>query len=433
MSHSQRPNRVGIVSLSIAAGGFVALEAAYHWHLAEGTGWSVVRAGFEAAVIGGVADWFAVSALFRPVPSGRLALPHTDIIVRNRKKLTDGVVDLVENQLLSPSSVWEKLRGFSVSQMLFEQLDSRDGRQLAASTLSVLAGHAAAELEDAKLRSFLTELLREQIRTAKIAPLFASWLEARVTAGDTKVLWQSVAATLADQAERGDFDELLRDLVQTAVDAYKEEQTGFVGWMKSKAVSLAVDADDDSRKLRDALTKVLRAVNADASHPLTRRLDEAVSSYAASLHDGDAEATKRVRDFQDRLATHPDFEDVVGRMLADLRRLAEAKLRDSRGEFEEALADLIERGLAKLRGDEEAKARLDTWARESLESIVTRHHGVIGATARESLNRLEDRELVAQLETKVGRDLQYIRLNGAVIGGLVGMVLIAAKLLLAAN
>lgn len=406
------------------------MEAAHHWGMFGGTGWTVVRAGFEAAVVGGIADWFAVSALFRPVPRGRLALPHTDIIVRNREKLTDGVVDLVENQLLSPASVREKLRDFSLSRVLFDQLDAPDGRHLAASTLTVLASHAAAELEDAKLRGFLTELLREQIRTAKLAPLFASWLEARVAAGDTKVLWQTVAATLADHAERGDFDELLRDLVQTAVDAYKEEQTGLGGWIKSKAVSWAMDPDSDYRKLRDGLTKVLRAVNADAAHPLARRLDEAVSSYAGSLHAGDLEATKRVRDFQDRLATHPDLEDVVGHMLTDLRRLAETKLRDSRQEFETALADLIERGLTKLRADEEAKSRLDHWARESLGSIVTRHHGVIGATARESLNRLDDRDLVAQLETKVGRDLQYIRLNGAVIGGLVGVVLMTAKLLI---
>ncbi|MCX6936458.1 MAG: DUF445 domain-containing protein [Verrucomicrobia bacterium] len=429
MSPTPRPNRVGIVSLSIAAGGFIALEVANHWHLIEGTSWSVVRAGFEAAVVGGVADWFAVSALFKPVPGGRLALPHTDIIVRNRHKLTDGVVDLVENQLLSPSSVREKLRGFSLSKVLFEQFDSRDGRQLAASTLSVLAGHAAAELEDAKLRGFLTQLLREQIRTAKLAPLFASWIEARVAAGDTRVLWQTVAATLADQAERGDFDELLREIVQSGLDAYKGELSGLAkvkGWI----ASAAFDAETDGRRLRVGLSKTLRDMAIDASHPFAARLDKAVLAYAANLHVGDNEAAERVRDFQERLATHPDLEDVVGHMLTDLRRLAETKLRDSRGEFETALADLIERGLTKLRGDEEAKARLDHWARESLGSIVTRHHGVIGTTARESLNRLDDRDLVAQLEMKVGSDLQYIRLNGAVIGGLVGVVLMATKLLL---
>lgn len=424
------PNRIGAISLSIAAGGFFAMEALHHWQLVEGAGWRVARAGFEAAVIGGIADWFAVSALFKPVPRGRLALPHTDIIVRNRQKLTDGVVDLVENQLLSPSSVREKLLNFSLSRVLFEQLDAPAGRQLAATTLGILAGHAAAELDDEKLRGFLTELLREQIRTVKLAPLLASWLEARVAAGDTKVLWQTIATTLVEQAERGDFDELLRDLVQTAVDAYKEEQTGLGGWIKSKAVSWATDAGSDSRKLRDGLAKVLRAVNADASHPLARRLDDAVSCYVARLRAGDGEAAERVLEFQHRLAIHPDLEDVVGHMLTDLRRLAETRLRDTRPEFEAALAELIERGLTKLRADNDVKSRLDNWARESLGGIVTRHHGVIGATARESLNRLDDRDLVAQLESKVGRDLQYIRLNGAVIGGLVGVVLMGAKLLL---
>jgi uncharacterized membrane-anchored protein YjiN (DUF445 family) len=430
MSTVPTRNRVGPLSLSIAASGFVAFEAANHWGLASGAGWLVVRAGFEAAVIGGIADWFAVSALFRPVPRGRLALPHTDIIVRNRHKLTDGVVDLVENQLLSPSSVREKLRDFSLSQVLFEQLETRDGRQLAASTLTTLAGHAAGELEDGKLRGFLTELLREQIKVVKLAPLFASWLEARIEAGDTRVLWQTVAATVAEQAERGDFDDLLRDLVQAGLDAYKSELSGSIDWIRGKAATSLFKAEAEFPKLRAGLIKTLREIAAADTHPLARRLDETVAGYAANLRSGEGDADRRLRDFQERLSAHPDLEDVVGHMLADLRRLAETKLRNSPEDFEAALADLMERGLDKLRADEEAKSRLDRWARESLGSIVTRHHGVIGATARESLNRLGDRDLVAQLETRVGKDLQYIRLNGAVIGGLVGVVITTAKLLL---
>jgi uncharacterized membrane-anchored protein YjiN (DUF445 family) len=425
-----RHNPVGTLSLSIAALGFGAIEAA-HWAWGgEGILWSLGRAGFEAALIGGVADWFAVTALFHPVPNRRFSLPHTDIIVRNRKKLTDGVVDLVENQLLSPSSVREKLQGFSLSSVLFEQLDSPDGRKLAASTLSILAGHAAAELEDAKLRGFLTELLREVIRTVKLAPLFASWLQARVAAGDTKVLWQTVAATLADQAQRGDFDDLLRDMIQSGLDAYKGEQSGLVGWIKSSAASMAIKADSDAITLRDGLIKTLHSVATSETHPLAQRLDSALSSYAASLRAGEGDALKRVREFQDRLAAHPDLEGVVGHMLTNLRQLAETKLRESPADFEKALANLLERGMAKLRADKEAKSRLDHWARESLESIVTRHHGVIGATARESLNRLDDRDLVAQLETKVGHDLQYIRLNGAMVGALVGIAIAGGRWLL---
>ncbi len=430
MKNSPRAsNRIGTVSLAIAASGFLVGETAHYFHLIQGPTWAVVRAGFEAALIGGIADWFAVTALFRPVPRGRWALPHTDIIVNNRQKLTDGVVDLVENQLLSPASVREKLQAFSMSRVLLEQFETQAGRDIAAATLSALAGHATAGLEDEKLRSFLTDLLREQIKTARLAPIFATWLEARLAAGDTRVLWQSIAATLADQAERGEFDTLFRDLIQTGLDAYKEELRGpgkFKGWF----ASAVIDAEKDGRRLRDGLTKSLREMAAADSHPMAARLDEAITNYAASLRSGVGAAAERMADFQERLATHPDLESVVGNMLGDLRRLTEVKLRNSRTEFEAALAGAIKRGISKLRADEAAQGRLDCWAREALGSVVTRHHGVIGATARESLNRLDDRELVAQLETKVGRDLQYIRLNGAVIGGLVGVCLMIGKLML---
>ena len=431
MSHPSIQNRVGAISLSIAAGGFLTLEAAHHSGLVDSTSWTLLRAGFEAAVVGGIADWFAVTALFRPVPQGPLALPHTDIIVKNRKKLTDGVVDLVENQLLSPSSVREKLQAFSMSRVLLEQLESAAGRELAASTLTILASHATAELEDEKLRGFLTDLLREQIKTVRLAPLFGTWLEARLEAGDTRVLWQSLAETLADQAERGEFDELLRDLIQTGLDAYKDKlswHNAWKGWVAS-----GIDPANDGHLLRKGLTEKLREISSTDSHPLAIRLDQALSTYAGNLRSGTGDATKRVTEFQQRLSDHPDLESIVGHMLHDLRRLAEAKLRDSRAEVEAALAGAIERGIAKLRADAEAQSRLDRWAREALGDVVKRYHGVIGATARESLERLDDLSLVAQLETRVGSDLQYIRLNGAIIGGLVGVCLSAVKLIMGSS
>ncbi len=422
-------NRIGTISLAIAFGGFLVCEAAHHFQLVAGPWWLVVRSGFEAALIGGIADWFAVTALFRRVPNGKFALPHTDIIVRNRAKLTDGVVDLVENQLLSPASVREKLQDFSISQVLFEQLEDQTGREMTAATLRLLASHVSSELEDHKLREFLTALLREQIKTANLAPLWGRWLQARVQAGDTIILWQTLAASLAEQAERGDLDELIRDLLQLSLQAYKNELRG-IATLKGWIASIAIDSNTDTRRLRDGLVRTLRSISHKETHPLSAHLDAAVRNYAADLQANQPEATARVFEFQQRLAENPDLDGVVGHMLSDLRKLAEAKLSGPNAEFDAAITDLIERGLTRLKADQPTRTGLDRWAREALENIVTRHHGIIGSTARHSLNRLDDRELVSQMEAKVGNDLQYIRLNGAMIGGLVGVILMTTKLLL---
>ncbi len=394
-----------------------------------GVGWTLLRAGFEAALIGGVADWFAVTALFHPVPGRRWglpSLPHTNLVVKNRPKLTDGLVDMVENHLLSPASLQTQLGGFSASRLLLSQLDSAAGRALALDGLRSLMGRVAGELDAAKPREFLTALLREQIRSANLSVIAGRWLTARLAAGDTRVVWASLAETLADQADAGAFDGFIEEAVRSALANYRAEAP----LLKGLASHFLVNPETDSARVRRALSQVMRDHAAQPDHPLNRRLDEAVGAYAERLLAGDAAAVRPLQALQNRLADHPDLEEVVGHLLADLRGLLETRLDGRPDDIAALLGDVTARGLSRLEADAEAQAKLDTWARSALQAIVTRYHSVIGATARTSLDRLADDELVAELDQKVGSDLQYIRLNGAIVGALVGVTIAALRWLL---
>ena len=424
-SPSSRRNHIGTVSLSIAAVGFCSLEVAHHLWQLSGVGWILIRAGFEAAVIGGIADWFAVTALFHPVPSGKLALPHTDLVVKNRAKLTDGLVDMVENHLLSPSSVRERLRDFSASRLILEQLESPSGRTLAVNTLCSLARRFSGELEDSKLREFVTELLREQIRRAKLASLLGNWLEARIASGDTRVLWSSLVESLADQADAGELDGVFQEMIQAALVAYQAE----ANWFKGKLASVFVNPESDAASLRSATSRVLRELAGRTNHPLCRKLDEVVLGFACKLSAGDAQAVAHIQAVQTRLADHANFELVVGHLLSDLRQLIQSRLDNTPEELNEALDGVIERSIIKLKEDAEAQDKVDAWARSALEELVTRYHTVIGDTARKSIERLDSKELVEQLEGKIGQDLQYIRLNGAIVGALAGVIIAGMRLL----
>lgn len=111
---------MGALSLLTASTGFAVLETLRHFGLAATPGWSVLQAGFEAGMVGGCADWFAVSALFRPIPCRRFGLPHTNIIVTNRAKLSSGIVDMVQNRWLSPATLAGHLGQLSASGLLLE-------------------------------------------------------------------------------------------------------------------------------------------------------------------------------------------------------------------------------------------------------------------------------------------------------------------------
>lgn len=423
---SVRHNPVGTLSLAITAIGFGVIEAT-HWAWGgDGIFWTLGRAGFEAALIGGVADWFAVTALFHPVPNRRFAVPHTDLIMRNRGRLTDGLVDMVENHLLSPASLQERLNEFSASELILSQLDAHSGRALAVDALRSLAGRFSGELEDEKLRQFLTDLLREQIRKADLATLLGRWLEARIEAGDTRLVWTSLAETLADQADAAGFDEFIGEALSVALENYKAEAS----WLKRAAIGFLVNPGAEVVSVRNALSKLLREQARLKNHPLNLKLDAAVREYAQRLTGKDEAALHSLQAMQARLADHADLEQVVGHMLTDLRKLVQSRLALKPEELATLLENVIERGVSKLKADAEAQQKLDTWARAALQDLVTRYHSVIGATARASIDCLKNEELVAQLEGKVGYDLQYIRLNGAIVGALVGIAIASGRWLL---
>lgn len=419
-----RRNPVGTISLSVVALGFTAVEAAHYTWGGESMLWSLVRAGLEAAVIGGVADWFAVTALFYPIPNSRFPLPATDLVIQNRDKLTDGLVDMVENHLLSPASVKERLNEFSLSQLVISQLDTPSGRAIAADALRSLAGRFSAELEDVKLQEFITDLLREQIRRAELGTLLGQWLEARIVAGDTNLFWNSLAETLADQVEAGAFDEFIEEALSVALKNYKAE----ANWIKRTAVSWVVNPGKETIAVRAALSRLLHEQAHLKDHPLNQKLDNVVREYAHRLIAKDDVARHPLRALQERLADHADLEHVVGHMMSDLRCLVQSRISDSPKEVNKMLEESIMRGVVKLKSDNEARQKLDDWARTALQDLVARYHSVIGATARDSVNRLKNEELVAQLESKVGHDLQYIRLNGAIVGSLVGVAIAGFRL-----
>ena len=424
VSADVRPNPIGTISLAIAALGFAAIEWA-HWAWGgDGLLWSLSRAAFEAALIGGVADWFAVTALFRPVPNSRFALPHTDLIIQNRDELTAGMVGMV-NHMLSPASVKEGLNKFSVSDLLISQLDSPTGRAHAVEALRSLASRFSGELEDEKLRQFLTDLLREQIRNADLASLLGRWLKARVAAGDMRVIWTSLAGTLADKADAGEFDEFISEALSASFENYKAENcvTGFF-------VGFVFKPNEATISVRSALTSQLREQARLKNHPFNRKLDAVVRDYAQQLMDKDAAALRSLHKLQARLADHADLEQVVGHLLGDLRRLMEYRLKSEPEEVGRMLENVIERSVSKLKADTDAQQKLDAWARSALQDLVERYHSVIGDTARDAIDRLKPDELVQLLESRVGHDLQYIRLNGAVVGALVGIAIASGRWLL---
>ena len=417
-------NRVGTLSLVIAAAGFVVLEAGYVLAGFEGSVWTFARGGFEASVIGGLADWFAVRALFRALPPQPFpALPHTNLVVRNRQKLTDGLVDLVEHQLLGPTTLQERLGRFSASRWIIAKLESESGQSAAIDSLLAVAERLAGDLEDdEKTRAFIADAIRDRIRDADLAVDVGAWLMRRVQAGNTKTVWMRVADAVAGDAEAGAFDSVLTDVLTGVIASVRGENT----W-RGMAFGWFVSPQRDIRHLRAALAEILRDQAKEANHAWNRHLDDIVTKLADRLVARDPEAVGQLKKLQEHLAATLDVDSLVTDFAAELRLALQNRMEASPAESRQMLSGFVTRTVARLKADAAAQEKIDAWVRGVLQDLASRYHGVIGATARQSIDSLSDETLVAELESKVGQDLQFIRLNGAVIGGGVGVAIAVVR------
>jgi uncharacterized membrane-anchored protein YjiN (DUF445 family) len=413
-----RRNHVGTVSLLVALGGAAASRVGLVTGPFVGATWlRVVAAGFEAAVVGALADWFAVTALFRH-PLG-LPIPHTNILQRRRVELIEGIVRIVEEDWLSPDVIAARLARLAPSDLVTDWLrDPHHVERLAAPLRDLLRGLARTLGED-EVAQFIDRALQRQLRDLPVDAATGRWLARAVTAESTSVAFGTVAASLANLAERPRTADQLYWWLDRSARALREGGRRFVPFVLRRRIvqEKIVEAACDYAGAE------LRSAAADASHPLRRVVLDGFRRFADRLADGDpaalAQAERLRTALLESLEAGPIVRDVLGRLRAQL----EQDLDDPDG----ALAELVHRkvrdGILERLDDPERRARFDDWVRRTADDLLRRYHHKIGETVRENLESLDPGVFVAQIEDRVSADLQFIRLNGAVVGGLVGVAI----------
>jgi uncharacterized membrane-anchored protein YjiN (DUF445 family) len=233
---------------------------------------------------------------------------------------------------------------------------------------------------------------------------------------------------LANSVEQGDFKAPIREMLKKAMGSFKDQ--GFWERLKGSAGELFFDYEDVAESLAGACARSLRAIQADPAHPLRVKLDEQLAGFARKLAQGDPEACAALDHFQRRMVEQAELGPFLARILSRLQETLRAELGDPAGPLAEFLDRTLATLLEELRKEPGTQALLDGWVRRSILELAGRNHGLIGEMVAESLAKLTDDALVAQIEGKVGGDLQFIRLNGAVVGSVVGMLLTLVKLAL---
>ena len=365
--------------------------------------WRFLRAFAEAAMVGGLADWFAVTAIFRH-PLG-IPIPHTAVIPKNQDRIADAVGRFIADNFLKPELVAERVKDKDLSEALGKWLaEPAQSTALAGGLVSAVPALLDA-LDDETVAAFLREQAAEAAEGASVAPAFGSVLEALAEQGRH----QAILDALLKQGYR---------LLESNQELIRDRIRGRSGWFM-RFVSADKKVADT---VIDAVNDLLYEVASDSAHPVREQLNQMVAEFADDLRR-DPELQARVGTWLQDAAKHPSVAGAVEAgwvaFKAALRRDCASPDGRLRAWMQNALTNL---GAGLLR-EPQVREALNARLRSLLVQLAERHGEDVARLVSETIRRWDSQTIVDKLETNVGRDLQFIRLNGTIIGGLVGLVL----------
>ncbi len=420
-------NNLGSISLLIAFSGLVLFELLLRLDVITHSGWKIVIAGFEAATIGGFADWFAVRALFHEIPIPFIK-KHTNIIVKNREKLTEGIVDLVTNKWLSPEVISEKLNEVDLASAILEFLQHPENQKKSIGFIREIALKLSSELDNPTFVNAVQEILSKQINDLDFASPLGSWLEKAIKNGDHHKIWEIVIEASENSLNNSETEALILSKLEEAVKEYSDQ-----GIIKKTTMFLAkstggINLNSMMAELLFKTNEFLAEAKINPEHPIRIKFDNWMIEFAQKLINKEDNTLTIIDNLKIKLINHLETENTIQNLLSSWKDSVSSQLKNDETTLMQFLISNLNRLLADLQNDAAAQNKMNVWIRESISEMLIKFHNEIGNMVRNSLIKLDNKELVEQIEGKVGSDLQYIRLNGAVVGGLVGIILASIKL-----
>ncbi len=361
----------------------------------------LVRAGSEAGLIGGIADWFAVTALFRR-PLG-LPIPHTAILPRNKDRIGAGFSVFIERNFLAPELITEKLRRADVAGRLGEWLAVPGNSELVAERLMTVAPYLLNAFGEDETRAFFRDAFSEQLRRTDAVPFLARLLRLAVEQGQHRPL-----------IDRGLVK--ARELLAANEAVIYEKVEAHSAWWIPRRVDQRV-ARAIVQGVDEWIEELLQLDN-----PMREQLETALRAMVARLEDSQT-FRARVLEIKQRLLSDPELQRVLGTLWDQLRGMLQRQLNDPGAALTPSLATGLRNLGYTLRDDAPARSRLNQRLELLVGEFVLPFRAHIGAFIREVIHGWDAQSLSSRLELAVGRDLQFIRINGTLVGALVGVVL----------
>lgn len=383
------------------------------WREHQHAAWPVVVAFSEAAVVGALADWFAVVALFRH-PMG-IPLPHTAIIPRSKQRIADKLAAFIIMNFLGTEAILLRIRAFNPAAKLAAWLSKPESAEVLGNYGIRAISYGLRAIEDQRIHRFILANVVSKLEQIDFAALGGQFLDILTQGGRHQQLLNEAMHQLRVMLD----DESAQDKVAKFIA--KE----FEGWRKYLLNVVAVDEKIGSfsaKKLIHAVSRLLDEVDEDLGHPLRARFDTFVAEFIVKLKIDPAFRSKG-EEIRDQILRQPELAAYLRDLWLQLRIWLELDLNSPQssiaGRIVAATLGLGE----KLRDDKETQSWINEQILAAAVPLCEENRERTGKFISDQVRSWDERYMTQQLELNIGKDLQFIRINGTLIGGLVGLVL----------
>jgi uncharacterized membrane-anchored protein YjiN (DUF445 family) len=371
--------------------------------------WGFVNAGAEASMVGAMADWFAVTALFRH-PLG-LPVPHTALIPKRKDELGASLEEFVQDNFLQEETIRERLGVAMPSLRLALWLAEEPNAKRVVDEVSTVVADGLSRINNQHIVEIIQDGFVPRLREEQIAPLLGGTLQ----------------AALDDGVHHG-----LVDLALVELHGWLEENEEIVTevlgerapWWTPQVLREPVTA-----RIHVELVRWIADIRDDPEHRARKAIDTMLADLADNLQHDEA-TMKRAERLKERVLDHPGVINTAISIWDALRRALTTSLRDPEGVVRRRALDEVVRYAQKVVLDETLQRRYDALASDVAVYVVKRYGREATTVITHTIQRWDGKQAARRIELFVGRDLQFIRINGTIVGGLVGVIIHTAAVLM---
>jgi uncharacterized membrane-anchored protein YjiN (DUF445 family) len=369
----------------------------------EHHGWlGYVRAFSEAAMIGALADWFAVTALFRH-PLG-IPIPHTAIIPHRKDQIGESLGNFVQENFLTREVLDERLAGAHVGQRLGTWLSEPANAAKAGEGVADALRGSLEVLDDRDVSTALEGLIERKIRTTPVAPLMGRALDVAMDGGHHQRLLDAVLLGLA-----GFLDDN-----RATFRARLEQESPW--WIPEPVDDKIFD------KIYTAVHRFLGDVGGDSRHEVRQAIDQRVLAFADRLR-ADPELMAKGEELKSELLAHSDVRAWLQSLWGEVKRTTLSATDDPESELRRRIDRSLTALGERLRDEPELQQKVDAWVQRAAGYVVDHYRGEVAEIISSTVQKWDGKATAERLELQVGRDLQFIRINGTIVGGLAGLTI----------